>query len=63
MLELVSPETEADMRAEVEEEEALIALRRLSDAQVDSVLGRYFATRKLYRIRMKMEEMQRKLPF
>jgi len=51
------------MRAEVEEEEALIALRRLSDAQVDSVLGRYFATRKLYRIRMKMEEMQRKLPF
>lgn len=42
-------EIEADMRAEVDEEEALIAMRRLSDEQIFAVLARLFTTRKLYR--------------
>lgn len=51
------------MRAEVDEEEALIALRRLPESGVDSVLARFFATRKLYALRRMLNDKQQELPF
>ena len=60
--ELAQPsEVEADMRAEVDEEEALIALRRLSDEQLFQVLARHFTTRKLYQVVQKFRGKD--LPF